>query len=346
MKEKINLPESEFSNVQTLFIKGLKKQLNEFSGDMGILENYSPDENYLNSLISYLEELKEVSSVYEFKNILKLSELVYSLLIQIREKEIFSNHELKITIDNIFNELTSIKNSDSEISFDKISVFENKVKELMRKNKIIENKKIDFKNLKINFDFQSYEEIMNEYKNIIIIINRLVFLIEDIKKIKSKTKDKELLEKINYNFSSFTNMFISIQQRLQEIYYQPIKELYQIIESTLSKNGMDVNIQDYSKEIKINPEIFLTLYNSLPIFFNELYKIEKQSSIQIITDEFNEDVKISIIINSPKNSIEKICVLINEFREKNKIEILNSEIENSETRIMFNLKFQNVIYYL
>ncbi|HOK40778.1 MAG TPA: hypothetical protein PLD27_07055 [bacterium] len=346
MKTNINFTETELNTVKTLFLKGLEKQLQDYLNEINILENYSPEPKYISSFIEYLEELSEVANAYEFKRIFTLSKLVVELLKKIKEQEIFSNNELKETIENIIKDIINIKISDEEINEERMKKYEEKKEELLRKNKILKLSKLDLSNLKFDFKYEDYENIISDYKRILIYLNRLTYQLTDIKKIKSKSGDKELLEKFNNNFSAITQQLLSLQEKIQLIYFQQIKELYQIIESILSKNGIKINILDYDTNTKINPEAFLILYNELPLFLEEISKIDKNIRIEIMSDEFNNIIKIIFTIYCEQKNQHDFINLINTFfNEKIKLEYLNYRLESDEKKIQLILEFQNIIYY-
>lgn len=346
MNKKINLPELEFSVVKDLFIKGLEKQVQEYLNDIALLETDTPDENFINSLISYFDELKDVSSAYEFNNIYKLSDLVCELFYRIKDKTIFSNRELKSVVAEIFDKLIKLEKSDNEIKSVHIKWYESKINDLLRRNKIITDKKLNLKSLKLNFNFDNYHEIIEEYKKILIHLNKLTFLINDIKKAKSYTKDKELLNKLKIDFSSFTDLLVTLQDNLQNVYFQTISELYQVIETTMSKINMNVKIKNYNKNVKINPEIFLLLYNNLPEFFIKLKKIDNMTFVEISTRALDNIILLSFLISSPGKLQDKIIDLINNFFNKVEVKYLQYEIEKLEDKIKLKIIFQRIVYYL
>lgn len=346
MNNNISLTTDELVQINSLFIQGLKKQLNEFSSDIILFENPSPDESFLFSLRNYLSEVNQVSVSYKLFNIKKLNAVLLDVLNNIIKKNIFSNVFVKKIFEDAFSLITALNNNDKSITDDVINRFISLKEDIIRKNKIISEDKLKYDILKNRFDYPTYENIRNEYKNVLILLNRLNTLTNDIKKIKSISKNKNLKTEIDNNISTISNVAVSFQEFLNKVYYQPVSILFQKIETTLSRLEFEVDIKEYLDDIIIIPEIFLFLYNDFSEALLKLKSITKEMKIEILISDFNDDIELTFIFKNAKRYYTKLKDLFSQVEKKNKFEFLLFNFFHNTNDLVLKIKFQNVIFYL
>lgn len=346
MNNKITLSSNEINELSVLFINGFKKQITEYYNESLLLENYSPDEMFLLSLKNYLEEVYDVTDDYKLFNIKKLIIILLEIINNIINNKIFSNVFVKDLFLEIFNEINNLNKSDKEITSLTLKNFISRKDEILRKNQIISNEHLNFDILKNRFDYNTYESIRNEYKNILILLNRLTTLSDDIKKIKSKTKNKFLKSEIESNIMTLSNVAVSFQEILNKVYYQPIGILFQKIETELSKLEFNVEIKEYVDDIIIIPEIFLFLYNDFSDSLTQIKKITKDVKIKIFVSELNDVVKITFIFKDAKKYYLKFKSIFELLFLNNKYEYLTYDLFQNLNDLILKIKFQNIIFYL